>query len=104
MTTAPTTNAPITVGLARLLMGPSGAVPAAAREEAANRLVAVSQQLPGSAGGGDGPRVDVEKDAVGGDAEDARELVRHDDHRRAQTVAQLENELVEKLRADRVET
>ena len=49
------------------------------------------------------PRLDVEEDAVVADGEDARQLVRDDDDRRAEAVAQLEDQVVEQARADRVE-
>src|SRR5262245_64560206 len=58
--TAPTTNAPIRVVLARLLMSSSGLVLCTAREEAADRIVTAVQQLLGIASCRDGPRLHVE--------------------------------------------
>src|SRR5262249_2939084 len=48
-------------------------------------------------------RLGVEEDALVGDREDARELVRHDDEGSLQAGAQLEDQVVEQARADRVE-
>src|SRR6185295_976897 len=47
--------------------------------------------------------VGVEKHGIVADREDARQLVRDDDDRRAETVAKLENQLVEKPRRYRIE-
>src|SRR5262249_4888004 len=103
-TTAPTTNAPMTVVLARLLMRSSGVALSTAREEAADSIVSVVQQLLGIAPCRDGPRLHVEENTRIRDGEDARQLVGHDDDRGAQAAAKLENQLVEEPRADRVET
>src|SRR5262249_53743926 len=46
----------------------------------------------------------VEEDAVVADGEDARQLVGDDDDRRLQAVAQLEDQLVEQPRADRIQS
>ena len=45
----------------------------------------------------------IEKHAVVTDGENARQLVGHHHHRGPQTVAQLENQIVEQPRADRIE-
>src|SRR5262249_48147467 len=93
--TAPTTNAPMMVVLARLLMSSSGLARCTAREEAADRGVTAVQQLLGIAPGRDRPRLHVEKDTRICDREDARQLVGHDHDRGAEAVAQLEDQLVE---------
>src|SRR5262249_60662867 len=102
--TAPTTKAPMTVVLARLLMRSSGVALCTAREEAADRIVAVVQQLLGIASCRDGPRLHVEEHTRVRDGEDTRQLVGHDHDRGAEAVAQLEDQLVEEPRADGVET
>ena len=53
--------------------------------------------------GDDGPRLVVEKHRVRADGEDARQLVRDHHHRRAEAVAQLEDQIVEPPRADRIQ-
>ena len=50
------------------------------------------------AAGGHRARLHVEEDAVVADGEDAGQLVRDDDDRRAEAVAQLQDELVEEPR------
>src|SRR5262249_20371400 len=102
--TAPTTKAPMTVVLARLLMRSSGVALCTTREEAADRIVSGVQQLLGITPCRDGPRLHVEENTRIRDGEDARQLVRHDDDRGAQAAAKLEDQLVEEPRADRVET
>ena len=51
-----------------------------------------------------GPGGCVQKYGLGRDGEDARELVGHDDEGGSQALAQLQNQLVEKVRADRIES
>src|SRR3989449_3099184 len=51
----------------------------------------------------DGPRLVVEKLRVRADGEDARQLVRDHHHRRAEAVAQLENQIIEPPRADGIQ-
>src|SRR6266478_201390 len=75
-----------------------------AREEAMDvRVRWMGEQLAGVAPGAHGSCLGVEEDAVVGDREDARQLVRDDDHRRSEAVSQGEDELVEEARADRIE-
>src|SRR6516164_5953351 len=61
-TTAPTTKAPMTVVLARFICS-SGVALSAAREETADRIVSVLQQLLGIAPRRDRSGLDIEKDA-----------------------------------------
>src|SRR5881409_2946965 len=91
---APRTKAPITAGLA--LLPTRGAsldpdVRAPSEEAAYAGVVGVITELLRRAAGGDGPRLDVEEDAVGADREDARQFVRHDDDGRVETVADFED-------------
>src|SRR2546427_8852017 len=95
---APITKAPMSAGFARLPMGSSFLAP---REELAHaRVGRVRQQLLRRAGGDHRTAVRVEEDAIVRDREDARELVGHDHDRRAEAVAQLEDQLVQAARAD----
>src|SRR5213594_80714 len=48
-------------------------------------------------------RLGVEEHAVAGDREDAGQLMGHDHHRRAEAIAQLEDEVVQQLGADGVQ-
>src|SRR5438093_5573628 len=103
--TAPTTNAPTTAGLTCLPMRllRSGAL-LAPREEYPHPWVArVREELARRPRGGDGAALGVEEDAVVADREDARQLVCHDDDRRAEAVPELEDQIVEPPRAHRVE-
>src|SRR5579875_225741 len=97
---APTTKAPTAVGLGRL---PTSPVLAAPQEAAHRRVLAVVAQLARRAVGDDRVALGVEEDAVGADREDARQLVGDNDDRRAEAVAQLEDQVVEPPRADRIE-
>ena len=63
----------------------------------------MGQQLMRVAGRELALRLRVEKDRIVGNREDARQLVGHHDHGRAQTVAQLEDQVIETARADRVQ-
>lgn len=49
------------------------------------------------------PGCGVQEYCLGRYGEDARELVRHHDERGPQTVAQLQNQVVQETRADRIE-
>src|SRR5262249_4319455 len=102
--TAPTTNAPMMVVLARLLMCSSRIVLCTAREERTDRIVSVLQQLLWIAPCRDGSRLDVEEDTGIRDGEDTRQLVGHDHDRGAEAAAQLEDQLVQEARADGVES
>src|SRR5262245_60859128 len=103
---APRTNAPINAGFGRLAIHLRSFSPLrSARQELTHLSVlrALEQLLRGARGdrrAGFG----VEEDAVVGDLEDARELVSDDHHRGAEAVAELEDEIVEKARAHRIET
>ena len=63
----------------------------------------MGQKLLGVTAGSHGLGVGIEKHAVVTDGEDAGELVGHHHHRRPQTVAQLENQIIEQPGADRIE-
>src|SRR5205085_4652296 len=54
--------------------------------------------------GNHGPGLDIEEHAVRADRENARKLMRDDDRRSAEARLQLEDELVEETRADRIES
>src|SRR5262245_57356611 len=101
---APTTNRPMTVGLAFLPMPHFLRRLRAAGQKAAHIGIGrVIAQFLRVAAGGHRARLHVEEDAVVADGEDAGQLVRDDDDRRAEAVAQLEDELIEEARADRIE-
>src|SRR5689334_4086136 len=102
---APTTNAPITTGLAFLPMAwlRSGALPTPGQKVLHPRVRRVREELARRPRGGDRPALGVEEDAVVADREDARQLVRHHHDGGAQAVAQLEDQVVEPARADRIE-
>src|SRR5438132_4997259 len=98
--TAPTTNAPMRVfrgclATARLL--------AAGEEGMHPGVFRFGQKLPRVARGDHRLAFPVEEHGVVADGEDARELVRHDDDGGTQAVAQVEDEIVEAPRADRIE-
>src|SRR5204862_7377066 len=98
------TSAPMTAGLAFLPMGlRPGALLAPREERVYPRVRRLREELARRARGDDRPAVGVEEDAVVGDREDARELVRHDDHRRTEAVPELQDQIVEAAGADRVE-
>src|SRR5262249_42589419 len=98
--TAPTTNVPISVFLAWLAMAP----PLAAGQEVDHPGVVRSrQQLPRVARGDHRLAPAVQKHRVVCDGEDAGELVRHDHDGGAEAVAEIEDQLVQPPRADRVE-
>src|SRR5262245_26646686 len=103
---APRTKAPIRAGLAFLpIPGTSLERLRAPGEEATYpRVVGVVAQLLRRAARADRSRLDVEEDTVRTDREDARQLVRHDHDGRVEAVAELEDQVVEKPGADRIET
>src|SRR4051812_24033332 len=94
---APRTKPPTIVGLGFLAMVRSLCVGRpAARQKLPDALVGrMRQQGARRSACAEGPRRGVEVDAVVADGEDARQLVRDDDHRRAEAVAQLDDQLVE---------
>src|SRR6185369_1494186 len=98
--TAPTTKPPMTVLLACLamprLLAPRQERPHAWVPRARQELLRIARRDRR-------PRPGVQEDGVVGDGEDAGELVRDHHHRRAEAVAQLEDEVVEVPRAHRVE-
>src|SRR5262245_42273021 len=98
---APSTKTPTTAGLIRLPM-PWG-LPAPREELAHARVRRVGQQLPRRTHRADRVRRRVEEHAVVADREDARQLVRDDDDGRPEAVTQLDDQLVEPPRGDRVE-
>ena len=67
----------------------------ASQESTYLRVLRMRQQFLRVAAGDHRARFRIEKYAVVADGEDARQLVGDDDDRRAQTVAQLENQIVE---------
>jgi hypothetical protein len=67
------------------------------------RIGAFGKQLPRVADGDLRLALRIQEYAVVTDREDARQLMRHHDDRRAQAVAQLEDQIVEQSRADRIE-
>jgi hypothetical protein len=67
------------------------------------RIGRVVAQLCGVAERGHGLLLDVEEQRAVRDPEDAREVVRHHDDGRAEARLQLEDQVVEKARADRVQ-
>src|SRR5882762_8860457 len=105
-TAAPTTNAPIRAGLVFLPMLAPRSVAAflPPRQEFTHpRIGRLRAQLPRRATRDHRAALGVEEDAIVGDREDARQLVRHHDDRRPEAVPELEDELVQAPRADRVE-
>src|SRR4051794_32338626 len=77
---------------------------AAAGEKVADALVRrMRQKLARRSARADRTYRRIEKDGIVADGEDARQLVRDDDERRAQAVAQLHDQLVQAARRDRVE-
>src|SRR5207249_4860166 len=103
---APITKAPIRAGFVFLpMLGPRAvAALLAPREERAHaRILRLLAQHPWRAARDQHAALGVEEHAVVGDGEDARQLVRHHDDRRAQAVPQLEDEIVQPSRADRIE-
>ena len=67
------------------------------------RILAMREQLPRRSAGDLAVRCCVEEYASVADGEDAGELVRHHDHRRSEAGAQIEDQLVETARGDRVQ-
>ena len=63
----------------------------------------MGQKLLRVAAGYHGPRLRVEKHAVVANRKDARQLMSDNHNRGAQTVAQLQDKIVEQTRADRVQ-
>src|SRR5437667_452760 len=98
------TNAPMIAGLAFLPIAVHlGALLAPRQERTHPRVPGVREELARGPRGDDHPALGVEEDAVVADREDARELVRHDDHGRAQALPELEDQVVEPSRAHRIE-
>src|SRR2546428_10862798 len=102
---APTTNAPMSAGLARLDTGPRllPVVACASQEAADLGILRLLEQLLRVPSGDTGARLPVEEQAVVGDREDARQLVGHHHDRGAEAVAELENQIVEHARGDGIE-
>ena len=63
----------------------------------------MGQKLLGVAAGDHGPRFRVEKHAVVADGKDARQLMGDDHDCGAEAVAQLQDQIIEQARADRIE-
>ena len=63
----------------------------------------MGQKLLGVTAGSHGLGVGIEKHAVVTDGKNTGQLVGHHDHRSPQTVAQLENQIIEQPGADRIE-
>src|SRR5262245_41701236 len=99
----PRMKAPTAVGLGFLATRLSFRRQGAGQELADAFVRRVRQKLARWTAGADGAHGGVEKDRFIADAEDARQLVRHDHEGAAQAVAQLADELVEPARRDRVE-
>jgi hypothetical protein len=78
-------------------------VVAAVEETSDLRVGAVIAQINGVAGRGHGSRLRIEKHAVIANGEDTRQLVSDDHDGCAQTVAELQDEPIEQVRADRIE-
>src|SRR5882724_901193 len=107
--TAPTTKAPISFGLARFtalllsvmasgltgLSGRLGAHGSAGEKRPHLRIGAGIAQVLGIPAGDHGFAVGIEKDRIVADGEDARQLVRHHYDGGAQTIAQLEDQLIQ---------
>src|ERR1700735_1627845 len=104
----PRTNAPTIVGLIRLPMLPlcffRFVIFSAAGQEILHPLIfAILEQVLGVALRDHGSALRVEKNAVVADCKNAGEFMRDDDPRRAGVGAQLEDQVVEQARADRIE-
>ena len=67
-------------------------------------MLRIGQELLGVTAGDHGPGFRVEKHAVIADRKDARQLMGDNHNRRAQAFAQLQDQIVEQARADRIET
>src|SRR5947208_3596338 len=100
---APITKPPIITGLLFLDMRCLLGIGSSQQEAPYLGIRVVIAKLARVALRGGGPRIDVEEHAVGSDREDARQLVRDHDNGRPEAPAQLEDEIVEQPRADRVE-
>src|SRR3989442_730929 len=100
------TKAPMTAGLAFLPMTwlQSGALSAPRQELPHSRVRRLREQLAWPPRGDDRPAVGVEEDAVVAGREDARQLVRHHDHRRAEAVPERQDQVVEPARGHRIES
>src|SRR4051812_6552215 len=98
--TAPTTNPPMSVFRAWLA---TARLFAAGQEGEHPGVLRSGQELLRVARGDDRLALPIEKHGVVTDGEDARELMCHDHDGGAQAVAQIEDEVVEPPRADRVE-
>src|SRR5271155_2900589 len=106
---APRTKAPTVAGLIRLPMIPRCffffRVFSAAREKSSHAVIgAMRKQVLGVAVRDHRLAFRVEKHAVVADCKDTRQLVSDDDHGRAKVVAQLEDQVVEQARTNRIET
>src|SRR5262245_48736376 len=77
---------------------------AAPQERPHHRVRAFVAQPFRRATGDHGPGVRVEKHRIVRDGENTRELVRYDHHGGAETVTQLEDQIVEPARADGIES
>ena len=106
--TAPTTNAPISFGFARftallLSLMDSGldrsirpsAAPSPRVRNVRTFGSGQASRRPWDPAGDHGFGVGIEKDRVVPNGEDARQLVRHHHHRGAETIAQLEDQLIQ---------
>src|ERR1700731_3452608 len=105
---APRTNAPTVAGLIRLPMIPRWLVRfvvffSASQESPHAGIFAILEQVLRVAFRNYGLALRVEKNAVVADRKNARELVSHDDDRRAEVVAQLQDQIVEQPRTYRIE-
>src|SRR2546429_679882 len=98
--TAATTNAPTSIGLGFL---PIVTVLPAVEEAPHGRILRAIAELLRRSACARRPALGIEEDAVRPDREDARELVRHDDDRCPEALAQLEDQVVEQAGAHRVE-
>src|SRR5678815_1071875 len=99
--TAPTTNAPMSALLGCLRT----ARPSAPGEESEHpRVLRFGQELLRVSRGDHRLALPVEKHRVVADGEDARQLVGHHDDRGAEAVAQIEDEVIEPTRGDRIQT
>src|SRR6266542_5382888 len=68
------------------------------------RVLSVGQELLRVSGSADDLPIAVEEDAVVADGENAGQVVGHHHEGAAETVAQVENQLIQQARADRVES
>src|SRR5579862_2347364 len=105
--TAPSTNAPTVAGLTRLPMFPRRCFirvfSAASEERMHTGILAIIEQVLGVAVRDHRSAFRVEKNAVVSDCKNTGQLVRDDHHRRAEVVAQLEDQVVEQARTYRIE-